>query len=139
MVPRALASDSKKAAEEGATILWVDEAGFYLLPLAVRTGAPRGQTPVLCVKLSRDHLSTISGITLDGRLFLQVRRECYDGEAIVGFLRVLLRKIAGKIILIWDQAPIHRGKEVKALTLERSRQATASGTVAQLCSRSPSR
>lgn len=114
MVRRALAGDSKKAAQEGSTILWVDEAGFYLLPLAVRTWAPRGQTPVLRVKLSRDHLSTISGITLDGRLFLQVRRQSYDGEAIVGFLRVLLRKIAGKIILIWDQAPIHRGKEVKA-------------------------
>ncbi len=92
---------SKKADEEKATILWVDEAGFYLLPMAVRTWAPRGQTPVLRVKLTRDHLSAISGITLDGRLFLQVRPTSYDAEAVVGFLRVLLRKISGKIILIW--------------------------------------
>jgi hypothetical protein len=33
---------TKKADEEKYTILWVDEAGFYLLPMAVRTWAPRG-------------------------------------------------------------------------------------------------
>ena len=44
----------KKAEEERATIIWVNEAGFYLLPMAVRTWAPRGQTPLLRVKLMRD-------------------------------------------------------------------------------------
>ena len=73
----------------------------------------RGQTPVLRVKLTRDHLSAISGITLDGRLFMQVRPASYDAEAVVGFLRVLLRKISGKIVLIWDGSPIHRAHEIK--------------------------
>jgi transposase len=83
--------------------------------MAVRTWAPRGQTPVLRVPLTRDHLSAISGITLDGRLFMQVRPASYDAAAVVGFLRVLLRKISGKIVVIWDGAPIHRGHEIKAL------------------------
>ncbi len=81
--------------------------------MAVRTWAPRGQTPVLRVPLTRDHLSAISGITLDGRLFLQVRAVSYDAAAVVGFLRVLLRKIRGPILLIWDGSPIHRGHEIK--------------------------
>jgi len=51
----------KKAEEDKANIVWVDQAGFYLLPMAVRSWAPRGQTPVLRVKLTRDHLSAISG------------------------------------------------------------------------------
>ena len=63
--------------------------------------------------LTRDHLSAISAITLDGRLFLQVRKDSYDGEAVVGFLRVLLRKIAGKLLVIWDGSPIHHGQAVK--------------------------
>jgi transposase len=109
-----LASDEKKAEEEKFTILWVDEAGFYLLPMAVRTWAPRGQTPILRVKLTRDHLSASSGITLDGRLFMQVRKASYDAHAVIGFLRVLLRKIKGKILIIWDGSPIHRNKEIKA-------------------------
>src|SRR5712691_11184903 len=113
MVGRALAGHKKKAEQDKATIVWVDEAGFYLLPMAVRTWAPRGQTPVLRVKLTRDHLSSISGITPDGRLFLQVRVASYDAAGVVGFLRVLMRKISGKIVVIWDGAPIHRGQEIK--------------------------
>jgi transposase len=41
--------------------IFVDESGFHLLPMAVRTYTPRGQTPVLRVKLTQDHLSTIVG------------------------------------------------------------------------------
>ena len=113
MARGALAGPAKKAAEEGATIVWVDESAFYLLPHVVRTWAPRGQTPQLVVKHTKDHLSAMSGITLDGRLFLQVREGSYDSAAVVGFLRVLLRKLRGPILLIWDGSPIHRGQPVK--------------------------
>jgi len=92
----------KKAEQDHATILWVDEAGFYLLPLAV-----------LRVPLTRDHLSAMSGITADGRLFLQVRPTSYDAAGVVGFLRVVLRKVSGKIVVIWDSSPIHQGHEIK--------------------------
>lgn len=44
---------------------------------------------------------------------MQVRQSAYEGQAVVGFLRVLLRKIPGKILLIWDGAPIHRSKDIK--------------------------
>jgi hypothetical protein len=46
----------------------VDQSGFYLLPCVVRTYAPVGQTPILHEHLSRDHLSVISAITLEGKL-----------------------------------------------------------------------
>lgn len=82
--------------------------------MAVRTWAPCGQTPLLRVPLTRDHLSAISGITLDGRLFLQIRQASYDSQAVIKFLRVLLRKMSGKILLIWDGSPIHRSREIKA-------------------------
>lgn len=83
--------------------------------MAVRTWAPRGQTPVLRVPLTHDHLSSISGITPDGRLFLQVRPASYDAATVVGFLRVLLRKISGKMVVIWDGSPIHGGQPIKDL------------------------
>jgi len=113
MVGTALAGHKKKAQQDQATIVWVDEAGFYLLPMAVRTWAPRGQTPVLRVNLTRDHLSAISGITPQGRLFMQVRPASYDSAGVVSFLRMLMRKISGPIVVIWDGAPIHRGHEIK--------------------------
>ncbi len=87
--------------------------------MAVRTWAPRGQTPVLRVKLTRDHLSAINGIPLDGQLLLQVRPTAYDAEAVVGFLRVLLRKSSGKLVLIWDGSPMHRAHEMKDFQQQR--------------------
>jgi transposase len=99
--------------EEGYTVVWVDESGFYLLPHAERTWAPKGATPVLRVKLTHDHLSALSGITLEGRLYMQVRESAFDSQAVVGFLRVLLHKIRGKVLVIWDGSPIHKGQPIK--------------------------
>ena len=79
----------------------------------VRTSAPVGQTPVLKVKLPRDHLWAIGGLTLDGRLIMQVQDSSYKGPDVVRFLHLLLRKIPGKLLVIWDGAPIHRCQVVK--------------------------
>ena len=56
----------------------------------------------------------MSGMTPDGRLFLQVRRQVYDGDEIVRFLRALLRKVRVKLLIIWDGVPIQHSKVVKA-------------------------
>jgi transposase len=103
----------KKAQQEGRTIIFVDEAGFYLLPMLVRTYAPVGLTPILRVPLTHDHLSAIDGITQEGRIFMQMLESSYRGEHVVEFLRMLLRKIPGKLLVIWDGSPIHRGQAVK--------------------------
>jgi transposase len=81
--------------------------------LAVRTWAPRGQTPILHVKLTHDHLAAISGITLDGRLYMRTQEDAFDAQGVVGFLRVLLRKLRGKVLVIWDGSPIHKGQPIK--------------------------
>ena len=61
-----------------------------------------------------DHLSVASAITLEGKLFTTVRETSFTGEGIVGFLKHLLSRIAGKVIVIWDGARIHHGAAVKA-------------------------
>jgi transposase len=107
----------KKGAEaQGQTMVFVDESAFYLLPMAVRTYAPSGQTPILRVKLSRDHLSVIGGITPEGRIFMQMQEHSDIGPDVVRFLQLLLREIPGKILIIWDGASIHRCKIVKNFT-----------------------
>ena len=93
--------------------MFVDEAGFYLLPMLVRTYAPVGHTPILRVPLTRDHLSAIGGITPQGRIFMQTQERAYRAEDVVAFLRLLLRKIPGKLLVIWDGASIHRAKIIK--------------------------
>jgi len=41
--------------------------------MAVRTYAPVGQTPVLCVPLTHDHIWAIGALTPEGRLFMQTQ------------------------------------------------------------------
>jgi len=94
--------------------VWVDEAGFYLLPGAVRTYAPRGQTPIIQVPLTHDHLSVISAITEHAQLLVQMQARAFKGPDVVRFLKHLVCHIAGKLLIIWDGAPIHRDKAVKA-------------------------
>jgi transposase len=91
----------------------VDQSGFYLLPAVVRTYAPVGQTPVLREKLSRDHLSVISAISLEGRLYMMEQERAFKGKDVVRFLKHLMRQIPGKLLVIWDGSPIHRGGAVK--------------------------
>jgi transposase len=78
-----------------------------------RTYAPCGQTPVLRAPLTHDHLSVIGGVTADGRLFTHIQETAYRGPAVVAFLRQLLRQIRGKLLVIWDGAPIHRCQPIK--------------------------
>jgi transposase len=79
-----VATAQKRALKEGRTIVFADQSGFYLLPAVVRTYAHIGQTPILHERLSRDHLSVMSAITLED-----------------------------KLLVVWDGSPIHRGRAVK--------------------------
>lgn len=82
--------------------------------MCVKTYAPIGHTPILRVPLARDHVSAIGGITPDGRLFMQAPTDSYDSAHVIPFLQMLLRKISGNLLLIWDGSPIHRSKVIKA-------------------------
>jgi transposase len=108
-----VAPHQKKAIEEGRTLVFVDESGFYLLPAVLHTYAPRGKTPIIHAPLSRDHLSAISGIPPAGQLYFMVQERAYKGPDVVRFLRHLLRHIAGKLLVLWDGAPIHRSQVIK--------------------------
>jgi len=98
-----------------------------MLPLVRRTWAPRGQTPILTHR--GRHYEKVSGI---GALTISPHRRrigCYlhlypaadiSQEAVVWFLRDLLKHLRGPIIVIWDRWNVHRGKIVRRF-LERQR------------------
>ena len=113
MVQPALAGTQKKSLREGRIIVWVDEAAFYLLAGVVRTYAPRGHTPLLRVRLTRDHLSVISGITCAGQLLTGIQERAFKGTDVVRFLKHLRRQLGSKLLVIWDGLPAHREQAVK--------------------------
>lgn len=109
-----MARDQKKAECEGRTLVWIDEAGFYLLPALVRTWAPIGEPPILRAPCRYDHLSAISAITPSGQLLMHVQEQAYDSSGVVRFLEHVLRHIDGKLLIVWDGASIHRSQVIKA-------------------------
>ncbi len=94
-------------------MVFVDQSGFYLLPMVLSTYAPMGKTPIIREYLTHDHLSVMSGITPKGKLYMTVQDRPYKGPDVVNFLRHLLRHIPGKLLVLWDGAPIHRSQVVK--------------------------
>jgi len=113
MESRAVARAEKKAAQEGRTLVFIDESGFYLLPMVVRTYAPCGCTPILKEYLSYDHLSVIGAVTPQGRLFLKTYDHSITSREVVAFLTQLQRLIPGLLLVIWDGSPTHRSQVIK--------------------------
>jgi transposase len=111
---RHLARPQKGAQAQQQTILFLDESGFYPLPSVVRTYAPVGQTPILREWYTRDHLSAISAISPEGKLYFHYQDHAINSEDVVTFLEHLLREVPGCMVIIWDGAPIHRSHTIKA-------------------------
>lgn len=44
---------------------------------------------------------------------MQTQERAYRAEHVVEFLRLLLRKVTGRILVIWYGSPIHRAKVIK--------------------------
>ena len=55
----------------------------------------------------------MSAITLEGKLYMLEQERAFKGDDVVRFLKHLLRQIPGKLLVIWDGSPIHRGGAVK--------------------------
>src|ERR687895_240125 len=103
-----MAGHQKGAAAQRQTILFIDESGFYPLPSVVRTYAPVGHTPVLREWWTRDHLSAIGAVSPAGKLYFACQDRAINSEDVVAFLEHLLREVPGRMVIIWDGAPIHR-------------------------------
>jgi transposase len=103
----------RQAVRERRTLVFIDASGIYLLPGVVRTYGPKGHTPVLAEKQSRDHLSVMAGVTLAGKLYTLVRQESLSSSHSVVFLKHLLVQTGTRLLVIWDGSPIHRWGAVR--------------------------
>jgi transposase len=79
----------------------------------VRTYAPVGQTPTLREWCTRDHLSAISALSPQGKLYFHSQDRTINSDDVVAFLEHLRREVPGRMVLIWDGAPIHRSHTLR--------------------------
>jgi len=90
-----------------------DESGFSLVSALKRSWSPRGQTPTTRTSLNHHkRLNLLGGLLVSPRLRnvrLTVRSyQCSlcSGHAIA-FLKQVLRRVRGHIVLVWDNHKIH--------------------------------
>jgi transposase len=55
----------------------------------------------------------MSAITLEGKLYMIEQERSFKAEDAVRFLKHLMHQIPGKLLVVWDGSPIHRGGAVK--------------------------
>lgn len=127
MAAAAVASGKKNAARLGAHLVFLDESGFLILPLVVKTWAPRRHTPVLAERMiKREKISAISAISVSPRrqhlgLYYQLHRTNIRQREVCQFLRHLLRHLRGPVVLLLDNAKIHRSRELWQLQARQAR------------------
>ena len=89
-----------------------------MLPALVKTWAPRGAArrgalPLLRLPWTHDPLSGMRAITAHCQLLSRTWTGAIHGPRVVAFLQHLLRRVPGKLLVIWDGALIHRCGAVK--------------------------
>jgi hypothetical protein len=74
-------------------------------------------------------------LTQKGRLFMQTQDHAYDSQDVVRFLRLLLRRISGKLLIISDGATIHRSQVIKDWSFARGSQTHPFKALTWVCAR----
>lgn len=108
----------RKARKHGATIFFLDEAGFDSEPRLGRTYGLQGQTPVVRTTGQRQKVNAISAVTASGAFWCQVYTERLNAQLFVQFLREFLRGRPGPVYLVVDGHPAHKANAVKHLIAE---------------------
>lgn len=67
--------------------------------MSVRSFATIGQTPILRVKLTHEHLSALSAVSTAGDLYFALQAQSSDSTPVIEFLEQLLTDVAGILLI----------------------------------------
>src|ERR687894_120523 len=101
-----------RAAKEGATILFADEASVRTDYHAGTTWAPVGQTPVVTGPVVRQAIKMVSAVGQRGELSFQVHEGSMNAERFVEFLQSLIHDFDTPVFLVVDGSSVHRARIV---------------------------
>jgi len=102
-----------RAKQEKAEIHWGDETGIQTGANRVRGFAPKGETLVIRMVAKKSHVSMISAITNGGKVRFMMYRDAMNSELLIKFMTRLTKDAGRKVFLIFDNLPVHHGKDVK--------------------------
>jgi transposase len=102
----------RRAKANGASIFFLDEAGFSSEPNLGRTYGQKGKTPVVKTTGQRQKINAISALNARGAFWTTVYTGNLNAGRFVGFLKAFRRGRRAKVYLVVDGHPSHRAKLV---------------------------
>jgi putative transposase len=124
---RSFARDQKKCRELNATLVFQDESGYSLVCPLKRTWSRRGQTPISYTSINHHQRLNLVGAVImlpnqeSFKLSVQSHWKSITGQEILWYLKQLLRCVAGPIVMVWDNHPIHKRKMVQEFIAQQER------------------
>jgi len=103
----------KRAKRLGATIFFLDEAGFQSDPPLGRTYGLKGHPPIVVTSGQRQSINVISAVTARGEFWAATYTGKLNAEAFVAFLQNFMKGRRGKAFLVVDGHPAHKANLVK--------------------------
>jgi transposase len=103
----------KRAKRLGATIFFLDEAGFQSDPPLGRTYGLKGHPPVVTTSGQRQSLNVISAVNARGQFWAATYSGKLNAEAFVAFLGNFMKGRTGPVFLVVDGHPAHKANRVK--------------------------
>jgi len=103
----------RRAKRAGATIFFLDEAGFQSDPPLGRTYGLKGKTPVVTTSGQRQSINAISAVNARGEFWAATYTGKLDAEAFVAFLGNFMKGRRSKVFLVVDGHPAHKANAVK--------------------------
>jgi putative transposase len=90
------------------------------MPTRRRTWAPAGHTPIISYNYKHDRISTLAALTVSPKrqhlgLYLRFQPKNFQAVDVADFLRTLLRRLRGQVVLLWDRGSIHKGPAIEAV------------------------
>lgn len=104
----------RRAKRLGATIFFLDEAGFTSEPNLGRTYGLKGETPTVTTTGQRQKVNAISAVSAKGGFWSKVYTGMFNAGRFVEFLKDFRRGGRGRIFLVVDGHPSHHAKLVKS-------------------------
>ena len=97
-----------------------------LIPTRRRTWGPEGHTPKIPYSYKHDRISALAVLTVSPicrhiGLYARFQQDNFKAVHVAPFLRQLLRRLPGPVILLWDQGQIHKGTAIRQVLSDNPR------------------
>lgn len=101
-----------------------------LIPTRRRTWSPEGHTPTVPYSYKHDRISALAVLTVSPvrqhlGLYARFQQNNFKAVHVAPFLRQLLRRMPGPVILLWDGGKIHKGPVIQKVLDDHPRLRTA--------------